>query len=87
MGRRVARITDQISHGGSIVEGSPNVITNGLNTARLNDRVVCMIHGPQVIATASQTVRANGRGVARLDDLISCGAVIVTASPNVYAGG
>lgn len=87
MGQRVARKDDTISHGGFIVAGSPNVITNARQTARLGDPVICFIHGSQFISSASGTVRANGRGVARLGDMISCGAVISSASPNVFAGG
>lgn len=83
--RKVARITDTISHGGQIIEGSPNTFANSLKIARLGDHVQCAIHGLQTITSASTTVKANSKGMARLNDTISCGAVIVTASPNVWA--
>ena len=86
MGQRVARLSDPISHGGTIIEASTNVLTNGRGTARLGDAVFCLMHGSQVIATASQTVITNGRGTARVGDSISCGAVIVDGSPNVLSG-
>lgn len=86
MAERVARLRDLISHGGEIIEASPNNWANGRMVARLNDRVNCSIHGLQRIVQASERVFANGRGVARLGDRISCGAVITTASPNVWAG-
>lgn len=87
MAAKVARINDEISHGGFIIEGSPNVEVNSRKVARLGDDVICNVHGPQIITSASSTVKANGIGVARLGDSISCGAVISTASDNTTAGG
>ena len=84
---RAARITDQIDHGGSIIEGSPNVYANNLKVARLGDAVACAIHGTVAIATASDTTFANSKGIARLGDSCTCGAVIVTASLDVYVDG
>lgn len=84
--KSVARVGDSISHGGGIIQGSPNVFTNGIPTARLGDAVECAIHGLQTITSASTTVRANSKGVARIGDSISCGAVITSGSPNVKAG-
>lgn len=84
--RKVARINDLISHGGEIIEGSPNVTANGRKVARLNDKVQCDVHGLQMIITASEVAYANSKGIARLDDEISCGALITTASPNVWCG-
>jgi uncharacterized Zn-binding protein involved in type VI secretion len=82
----VARIGDPISHGGAIIEGSPNVFANGAQVARIGDAVYCDIHKEQVIVSGSGTVFANGSGVAREGDEISCGAVIIQGSPNVFAG-
>lgn len=84
--KRVARINDTISHGGEIIEGSPNSRVNSRKVARLGDQVQCDVHGLQTIVSASTTVKANGKGVARLGDLISCGATITSASNNVLAG-
>lgn len=83
---KVARVGDPISHGGEITGGSTNVLTNGIETARLGDSVECAIHGAQTIVSASQTVTADGKGVARQGDLISCGATITGGSPNTFAG-
>jgi uncharacterized Zn-binding protein involved in type VI secretion len=82
---KTARVGDAISHGGSIVAGSPDTLVNGIPVARLGDAVVCDIHGPGVIVTASPDILVNGLGLARLGDLISCGAVIVEGSENVFA--
>lgn len=83
---KVARLGDEISHGGNITSASPNTWANGIKVARLNDTVHCNIHGDQTITSASTKAFANTRGIARLGDSISCGAVISTASPNVWAG-
>lgn len=86
MALQVARVSDVISHGGEIVGGSPDTYADGLKVARLGDAVECAIHGSQVITTASTVVTADDKGVARLGDHISCGAVITSASPDVYSG-
>lgn len=90
MGLPACRVGDEISHGGAVIGGSLNVLTNGLPAARLGDPVFCDIHSDegdiQTIVTASLTVRANGLGRARIGDLISCGATLITGSPNVLVG-
>lgn len=87
--RPIARLTDQISHGGNIIGGSPDVLVNDLPVARLGDPVFCDIHSIppegsiQFIVTASLTKFANSLGIASIGDLISCGATITTGSPDV----
>lgn len=84
---RKARLGDTISHGGSIIQASPDVTCNGIKVARQGDAVMCVIHGLQSIAKGSSTVITNGKQTARLGDPITCGAVISSASPNVETGG
>ncbi|WP_088893215.1 PAAR domain-containing protein [Leptolyngbya ohadii] len=84
---RVARIGDTISHGGNIIGGSPDCYCNGQQVGRLGDPVLCFAHGVQAISSASSTTFANGIGVARLGDSITCGAVISSASPDVWVDG
>lgn len=67
-----ARQTDPVTHGGTIVSGSANVITEGLATARKLDLVKCEVHGTAAVAQTSQTVIVNGRGFARKDDGCAC---------------
>ena len=86
-GYPVARIGDQISHGGSITQGSLTVFTNSIGVARLGDAVHCNIHGAQTISSASLTVFANSKGVARVGDSVSCGATITIGSSTVFVGG
>jgi len=78
-----ARLGDTISHGGNIIDASPNVLVNSIRVARLGDLVHCNVHGTQHITSASGDTHANGIGIARLGDSISCGAVITSASGNV----
>lgn len=83
----VARKGDTISHGGYIVDGAHTVFTNGIETARKTDPVLCDIHGPTTIAEGSPNVFAEGLEVARIGDHTACGATIITGSPNVFANG
>lgn len=81
----VARAGDTISHGGSIISGSPKVFADGLPVARIGDPAVCNQHGAVTIITGSSKVLADGVGVARINDKLSCGATIVTGSSKVLA--
>lgn len=69
-----SRTSDAVSHGGAIATGSPNVITEGLPTARLSDLVACALHGAAAIGGSSSSVLVNGRGFARIGDGCICGS-------------
>lgn len=84
---RVARVTDNISHGGYILDGCETVTVNNLKKARVGDPVLCYIHGHQVIVTGCSTVTVENKEAARIGDHISCGAIIITGSENVTACG
>lgn len=80
----VARLGDRISHGGQITSASPDVKADGIGVARVNDTASCAVHGTVTITTGSPTGRkANGRAIARVTSQCSCGATIVTGSPDV----
>jgi uncharacterized Zn-binding protein involved in type VI secretion len=81
-----ARQTDLHSHGGYIVSGSPDVYTNGLRDARQTDMCMCPIHGMVQIINGSATVYDNGLRRARSGDMLSCGAIIISGSPDTYTG-
>ena len=101
---QVARVTDEhkgtCSHGasccphsvtGTIATGSLDVFVNGLQAARLGDRVIhdCPHCGTGHISSASKSVFANGIPVARLGDAVTYlggGGIITTASPDVFVG-
>ncbi len=74
------------SHGGQIITASPDVYSNGLGNARQTDMCFCPQHGMVQIITGSATVYDNGLRQARSGDMLSCGAVIITGSPDVYTG-
>jgi uncharacterized Zn-binding protein involved in type VI secretion len=80
----VVRLGDAGSHGGSIVTGSPDVLTNGQPVARVGDTYACPIHGANPIATGSPDTLANGAPVARVGDVTACGATLVSGSPDTF---
>ena len=79
---RVARVTDTISHGGSLLTGSDTVRCDGLKVCRIGDSAACNEHGAVTIVQGSAAVKADGIGVARLGDSLSCGATITSGSIN-----
>ncbi|BAQ65540.1 PAAR domain-containing protein [Geminocystis sp. NIES-3709] len=81
---KIARIGDAISHGGEIIESSPDCFANDRKIARLGDAVICSLHGTQSIVTASSNLYCNGISAARIGDQISCGATIVESSEDVF---
>ncbi len=74
---------------GTIIQGSPNVIANGLPVARLMDIVLFGDGHSGVIIQGSASVFANGLPVARMtDNFVGCfSGTIIGGSPNVVAGG
>ena len=91
-----ARLGDITVHGGVIVQGSFNVLTNMRPAARLMDNHVCFafngvqphVGGP--ICKASGSVLINARPAARVTDLAICAGptdVIAMGSPDVMIGG
>lgn len=83
----VAFISTGLSHGGNVIEGSPNVTVNGKLVARVGDAAICSKHGLTSISSGSGTVSANGRKIARIGDPCACGASLVDpVSPNVSSG-
>lgn len=73
--------------------GSGNVFANSIGVVRLGDAVAphpiggtCSPHSPG-LAAGSGTVFANGKNIGRLGDTYGCGAVILSGSGNVFAGG
>lgn len=45
MGQSIARQSDMHSHGGQIIQGSPDVFVNGERAARQLDQAMCSTHG------------------------------------------
>ena len=73
--------------------GSGNVFANGIGVVRLGDAVQvhttpcnCAPHAPG-LAVGSLSVFANGKNIGRSGDTYGCGALILSGSGNVFAGG
>lgn len=83
-----ARYMDESSGAGTSgwpnVQGSKNVFINDLSVHRLGD---VWAGNLGITVTGSSTVFVNNVPLARISDSVSRGGVIVTGSPNVYAGG
>ncbi|MCP4121843.1 MAG: type VI secretion protein [Bacteroidetes bacterium] len=69
-----------------IVEGSANVMANGLGVARVGDKAIC-VGATDSISAGSGSVFVNGSPVARMGDTTSHGGVITGGSPTVLIGG
>ena len=75
-----ARQGDPTSHGGAVLQGSPNVMISGAPAARQGDLVSCPLstpgnppvpHSGGPIVGGSATVRINGRPAARAGDAVA----------------
>jgi uncharacterized Zn-binding protein involved in type VI secretion len=85
MPKKVARVGDSISHGGTITTGSSTKMTNNKKTARVGDTASCSKHGTVTIITGAGTTFADNKKVARVGDSLSCGATITTGSGDTDA--
>ncbi len=93
--RMVARLGDK--HGGHqcfpptpAISGSGNVKVNGRPCLTVGSRFVphaCVKPHPVVSASGSRSVLVNGKPMTRVGDRTACGAMVVTGSSNVFAGG
>lgn len=68
------------------IEGSPDVLINGLAALRRGDNLEP--HGcrptPRTVAEGSASVFVNGMPAARHDDAIDCGGRVETSSEDVF---
>lgn len=74
--------------GGTLITGSPDVITNDRSTVRLADSVQADCGCMALVITAAGTVITNDRGTARLNDTVGASSYtgqIITASADVFA--
>lgn len=79
----------QDSAGGILIQGSPDVMTNGTPQVRLGDRVQPHgpgLHGGPVMAEGSSTVFVNNIPACHETHKANCGHP-ATGSPNVFIGG
>ncbi len=80
MGRPFIVIGDKTSHGGVVIEGSPQSVAGGKAIARVGDKVTCPKKGhggTTVIVSGDPTCMIDGRPAARHGDKTACGAVLI----------
>lgn len=72
------------------IDGSTDVIIDGLGAHRKDDKWLIHICGKQShdgsLSSASNTVFANNRGIGRIGDSISCGDTVKTGSSTTIIG-
>lgn len=83
--RRVIRLGDPTSHGGTVVSASSSVIINGKPVARIGDSVTCPIpgHGVVTIVEGDSTWLDGGRPIALEGHKTSCGASLISTLPTL----
>jgi len=94
-----ARMGDMTVHGGSIVQGFPQVLIGGQPAARMGDMHVCPMATPGTppvphvggpIMMGSVTVLIGGQPAARMGDMATCTGPpdsIAAGCPTVIIGG
>lgn len=82
--RRVIRLGDRTSHGGQVVTASTLSTVDGRGVARLGDKCTCPKKGHDncVIVEGDPNSTIEGRPVALEGHKTSCGAVLLSSSPN-----
>jgi len=68
---------DKTSHGGSVIEASPNSDSGGKGIARVGDKATCPKHGPSPIVSGDATLIVDGKPAARNGDKTACGATLI----------
>lgn len=83
--KKVIRIGDPTSDGGTVVSGSPYRVLYGKNVARLGDKVSCPKNGHTncVIIEGDPSWLVDGKPVALEGHLTSCGAVLFSTLKEV----
>ena len=68
---------DKTSHGGAVIEASPNSDSGGNGIARVGDKATCPKHGPNTIVSGDSTLIVDGKPAARNGDKTACGATLI----------
>ena len=84
--KRVIRLGDPTSHGGTVVSASSTVNINGKPVARLGDSVTCPIpgHGAVTIVEGDSAWLDDGRPIALEGHKTSCGASLISTMPTLH---
>ncbi|GAA5787043.1 hypothetical protein GCM10007860_31940 [Chitiniphilus shinanonensis] len=86
--KRVVRLGDPTSHGGTVVGASSTTVVMGKQVARLGDAVSCPRpgHSNCVIVEADPNWLVDGKPVALDGHKVSCGATLIATIPNMERG-
>ena len=86
--KKIIRLGDPTSHGGSVVSAAPNFSMMDVPVARMGDSCTCPLpgHGNCTIAEGDPTWVIDGRPVALEGHLTTCGAALISTLPNVDRG-
>lgn len=85
MGRPFILVGDKTSHGGVVVQGSPQSTVDGIPIARVGDKVTCPKRGhggTTVIVSGDPTCIIDGQPAARHGDTTACGATLLSSQAN-----
>lgn len=86
--KKVIRLGDPTSHGGSVVSAAPNFSMMGIQVARMGDSCTCPKpgHSNCQIAEGDPNWIIDGHPVALEGHLTTCGAALISTLPNVDRG-
>lgn len=87
--KRVIRLGDPTTHGGQVVSACANSSINGLQVARLGDKVTCPLkgHGVTTIVEGDPDWLIDGIPVALEGHKTSCGASLISTLPTLGREG
>lgn len=82
--RKVIRLGDSTSHGGAVVSATSRYTIGDIAVARLGDKCTCPMigHSSCVIVEGDSNWTIDGIPVALEGHKTSCGAVLLSSSPN-----
>jgi len=83
--RRVIRLGDSTTHGGTVVSATGRYVIMGIEVARLGDQCTCPRAGHHncVIVEGDSTWLIDGVPIALEGHKTSCGAALIPTVPNV----
>lgn len=83
--KRVIRLGDPTTHGGTVVSAVSHSTANNIQIARLGDKVVCPIpgHGVTTIVEGDPNWLIDGIPVALEGHKTSCGASLISTLPTL----
>ncbi|WP_024301797.1 PAAR domain-containing protein [Pseudogulbenkiania sp. MAI-1] len=86
--KRVIRLGDPTSHGGTVVSAASSTVLFGKPVALLGDKVTCPQQGHSncTIVEGDSTWLVGGKPVALEGHKVSCGATLISTLPELGKG-